>query len=101
MSGFNKPMWLNGVLWEVEIEFNFWGAEPDTGINENIELNRVWLLGFYPEQNASRRDYVHTNIRVDLDQCTPAELEQFENEVNKYLGQAARDAFDYAHSYED
>jgi hypothetical protein len=101
MSSFNKPMWLNGVLWEVEIDFTFFGAEPDTGMSENVELNRVWLLGHYPEQNPSKRDYVPTNIRIDLQECKPDELKHFEDEIYEYLEQVARDDFDYAHSYED
>ncbi len=101
MSEINCRMWISGILWEVEIGFCFNRAEPSTGLCEGVDVESVWLLGFYPEQNASKRDYVSVNIKVDLEECTPKEQLAFENAVNEYISHQAREAFDYNHSYED
>ena len=100
MSVINQPMWISGVLWEVEIHFDFYRAEPSTGLAEGAEVSEVWLLGHYPEQNP-KADYVSVNIKVDLEECTPKEQLAFENAVNEYISHQAREAFDYQHSYED
>ena len=101
MSEINCRMWISGILWEVEIGFCFNRAEPSTGLCEGVDVESVWLLGFYPEQNASKRDYVSVNAKVDLAECTPNELVEFESAVNDYISKQAREAFDYQHSYED
>jgi hypothetical protein len=81
MHTITTQMWLTGIRWEVEIHFDYQPEERDTGIPEGIELEQVWLLGYYPEDSAKRGDYVGTNIKCDLRELTPADLSDFEEVV--------------------
>ena len=81
MNSVETQIWIGGVLWEVEIEFWHQPDEDSTGMVESIDINKVWLLGFYPEGRSNFREYVAVNVRVNLRECSPSELEAYETAV--------------------
>lgn len=81
MNSIETQMWIGGVLWEVEIEFWYQPDEDSTGMAESVDISKVWLLGFYPEGRSALREYVAVNARVNLGECSPAELEAYETAV--------------------
>ena len=63
MATADVRLYLLGTLWEVEIDFEY-----DSEDNwETIDINEVWLLGYYPEESsANGRDYVPCRVKADL-----------------------------------
>lgn len=88
MSQFNTKMWMYGVLWKVQIEFHYQPEEQDTGTDESHTVERVMLIGHYPDHNAVIPALVPINIEVDLEQATPAELEEFDDQVFHHIARS-------------
>ncbi len=94
-------LYLLGTLWKVEIEFTYDPSDPLSNVADNIEINEVWLLGYYPEGSGKTDDYVACHIKADLQCFNRADDDACEEAVREYIEAAAREAFDYDHSYED
>jgi len=84
-------LYLLGTLWEVEIEFNYDPADPDVGLAENVYVENVWLLGYYPEGSGKRNDYVVCHIKADLQCMSSVDYDICENAVHEYIRSAARE----------
>jgi hypothetical protein len=90
-----------GVLWKVEIDFDYTAPEADTGVREAILVEDLWLLGYYPEGYGRKNDYVPCRVRADFDSITDAEYAMLEQEVWAFIKACAREEFDDYHGYED
>ena len=101
MSIANVQMYLLGTLWEVEVEFTYDPAEDSTGLAESIYIDQVWLLGYYPEGSGNTKDYVACHIKADLQCMSNTDDAALIAAVEEFIAEAAREAFDYNHSYED
>jgi hypothetical protein len=101
MSTANVQMYLLGTLWEVEVEFTYDSAEDSTGLAEHIDIDTVWLLGYYPEGSGKAKDYIPCHIKADLQCMSNADNAALTAEVEQFIAEQAREAFDYNHSYED
>ena len=92
MYEFDTKMWMYGILWRVEIQFDYQPEEQDTGTPESYTVERVTLLGHYPDHNAPIPAFVKTKIEVDLEQATPTELEEFDDQVFHYIARCGEEA---------
>lgn len=77
---FEAEVWEMGVLWEVQIEcsHNSDGA---------LELDDLWLVGYYPEGYSQGRNYVPVNIHADIGEVAGA----FHNRLYAICAEQAHD----------
>lgn len=83
MSFITTEIYILGVKHEVEIEFDYQPTEFDTGISENITVERATLLGFYTKDGKFKPEH----IEIDLQELTPAEYELLDEKVWEYIAQ--------------
>lgn len=76
-------LYLLGTYWCVEIEFSYDPADPDVGLAENVYVENVWLLGYYPEQDG--KEYVACHIKADLQCMSSHDYEMCEEAVHDYI----------------
>jgi hypothetical protein len=69
---------LLGLYCEIEVAYSFDADERGTF----VELDEVWILGYYPEgcesDSVRRSDYVSINAKADIAYLTSAEIEDLE-----------------------
>ena len=86
---------LLGLYCEIEVAYSFDADERGTF----VELDEVWILGYYPEgceSSAVRRsDYVSINAKADIRYLTDAELEDLKSDCRAHAKARAMEAFDY------
>ena len=76
-----------GVLWDVEISFNYVPEDPDTNLAEEFDVREVILIGHH--DNISRGKFGQSNylgIKIDHTELTEAEFESIYDVIR-----AARD----------
>ena len=99
MPTFNTQFHLLGVYCEVEVDYEVDPADPSVGLAETVNLNSVYILGYYPEGCESRsvikRDYDYLNAKADLNYLTLEEMNTLESECYQHLETLKQEAFDY------
>ena len=97
----NDQVWFYGVLWDIEIHYDYDPEEPETGTGEFLEITDVWVTGFYPEGYGKLGQYVPVNAKSRLNELSEEEYAECEKSVRFAMKKAQRDDFDDHHGYED
>lgn len=83
-----------GVLFEIEVEYTYAPPESDTGFAGEIEITEVWVLGYYPEHESKRRDYVPVNVKSRLNCLSNEEYEYLESKAERDLKRQEEEAYE-------
>lgn len=83
-----------GVLFEVEVDYEFSLPEDDTGWPGDLEITEVWVLGYYPEYDGKRGEYVPLNVKSRLDCLNNPEYKHLEQLAERNLNQQRKEAYE-------
>ena len=90
-----------GLYCEIEVAYSFDADERGTF----VELDEVWILGYYPEgceSSAVRRsDYVSINAKADIRYLTDAEIDDLKAECVDHAEARAAEAGHYEDSADE
>ena len=89
--------YIFGVFCELEIDYSYQPKEYDTGTPESIEIEEIWILGFYPEgcqsQAVRRGDYVSINAKCDLTEISDMDYSEVTRECLEHYKADLAEAF--------
>jgi hypothetical protein len=83
MNEITTEIYILGVKHKIDIEFDYQPEEFDTGISEDITVERATLVGFYTKDGKFKPEH----IEIDLQELTPAEYELLDEAVWEYIAQ--------------
>lgn len=89
---FTTQMHRMGVLFEVEIEYEVIPSDDRTGWPEMVEVTEMYVVGFYPENDNNRREYVPIGAKARLNCFTQAEDLYFIKLCEEHLDQCRKEA---------